>query len=304
MFHKRFARFTGSDFFVVPRPFVVGYLTYSFALIAYMTSKHHLPLLPSPSSTPTFLKPKAMFENPKILLAPDISCGSVQVVVHSAVRNYAHRGAFRHMVAAQSTTDNFDVAFIVALSKSHQENDAVQREFHTHRDVVVVDFVDSYRNNSLKHLAWMVWLSKSPCISTFVVKVDDDAYVNFQGVDRFINVYRLNVQTPFIAGYINTEAPVARDPRKKWKVDANEYSGNFYPPYAYGLAYITNLHSIKKLLEHAYTIPLFWIDDVHIGILAASADVPFVTLNRKICMSLPCRERDIMFVHMPVKEPL
>ena len=49
-----------------------------------------------------------------------------------------------------------------------------------------------------------------------------------------------------------------------------DYSGEFYPTYCSGAAYILTMDLVPKLLNESYMTRFFWVDDVYVtGILAA-----------------------------------
>ncbi|MFW8412663.1 hypothetical protein ACOIDN_32005, partial [Klebsiella pneumoniae] len=67
----------------------------------------------------------------------------------------------------------------------------------------------------------------------------------------------------------------------KWRVTQAEYSGQVYPDFLAGWAYLTTRPAAAALLQATAALPPFWINDVHVtGTAAALAGVPRYSLDR------------------------
>ena len=61
----------------------------------------------------------------------------------------------------------------------------IQNEHLLYGDIVQGDFVDTYRNLSLKAVVGNLWVSKFCSQAEFVVKTDDDMFVDLYEVKNF-----------------------------------------------------------------------------------------------------------------------
>ena len=66
----------------------------------------------------------------------------------------------------------------------------IQNEHLLYGDIVQGDFVDTYRNLSLKAVVGNLWVSKFCSKAEFVVKTDDDMFVDLYEVKIFsLSIY-------------------------------------------------------------------------------------------------------------------
>lgn len=70
------------------------------------------------------------------------------------------------------------VLFVVGLAQNATTNNVVARENEVFQDIVIADFIDSYRNLSYKALTAFYWLNKYCNNVKHIVKTDDDVFVN------------------------------------------------------------------------------------------------------------------------------
>jgi len=63
----------------------------------------------------------------------------------------------------------------------------VNREFERHKDLVQGNFIDSYRNLTLKAVLGLRWLSQYCRQAPFVIKTDDDTFINIFEIVRLMS---------------------------------------------------------------------------------------------------------------------
>jgi len=102
------------------------------------------------------------------------------VLVASALKHGDRRSAVRKTWGASN--QDVKVLFLLGGQKEGKEDmlleEEIQKEWKDFRDLVREDFVDSYQNLTLKTLGGMRWASKHCPQATWVMKTDDDMYVN------------------------------------------------------------------------------------------------------------------------------
>ena len=144
-------------------------------------------------------------------------------------------------------------------------------------DIVQETFIDSYRNLSLKSVALVRWISLYCPDSTFVLKADDDMYIN---VPRLLSRLRAQFDKGplFIMGFLLKEIRPIRTEKHKWYLSTKVYPEPTFPNYVCGTAYaMTTTAALRLYVESFYVRPLF-LEDVYLtGILADKASVPRIS---------------------------
>ena len=78
----------------------------------------------------------------------------------------------------QNLIDLVGFAFILGRTAKNHVQVLIERESYEHKDILQIDMIDTYYNLSMKAAALLNWL-KQNCIEVdFILKVDDDVYVN------------------------------------------------------------------------------------------------------------------------------
>jgi Galactosyltransferase len=194
------------------------------------------------------------------------------VYIHSAPENYMKRLLLRQ-TWVRPTLYNLPVrfAFFVGIrSNDPAVNQAVQLESDHFHDVIQAEFEDSYKNLSMKSLSAIHWISMHCNSTRFVLKTDDDAYVNMRALLRHLS----DIDHPsgtaggpqprhMILCRIWKTMEVLRNDTK-WGVSRDEFPADFYPAYCSGIAWVMTLDMIVAMDRIASKVKLFWIDDVYI----------------------------------------
>ena len=153
----------------------------------------------------------------------------------------------------------------------------MRAEVKTHGDVVQESFIDTYNNLSLKTVALVRWASHYCQDSTFVVKADDDMYIN---VPRLLAKLRsqLDKGPLFIIGFLHPDSRPFRTKGHKWYVPPSEFRHKKYPNYVSGTAYAMTTTAAMRLYVESFYVRLLYLEDVYLtGILADKASVPRVS---------------------------
>jgi beta-1,3-galactosyltransferase 1 len=208
--------------------------------------------------------------------------------VHSAHSNFIKRQIIRETWASQDILSklNVKVFFLVGLSNSSVMEARIAKESDEHRDIVQGNFFDSYRNLTYKHLTGLRWVTKFCNESTFVMKADDDAFIDiFQVVKSLKRFLRAASSSGLQSSTIPSHHPLhdilacslfpegtSVKRTGKWALSKEEYPGDSYPTYCSGIAYFMTPDVSSKLFNTAHLkgIKVMWIDDVFVtGVLPA-----------------------------------
>ena len=132
---------------------------------------------------------------PKSVIAPaNTTCDTnldLLVYVHSKWSNSIKRRYIRNTWGGKHALLNYNVRIVFVLGKPEHSEDQVKinNEQLFHGDILEADVTDSFQNISLKCLAALNWIANICPSAKFILKVDDDMYVNpFTIYDRVLNV--------------------------------------------------------------------------------------------------------------------
>lgn len=173
-------------------------------------------------------------------------------------------------------TNNAVVLFFLGSKEEQNLQEKINSEALKYKDIVQENFIDSYRNLSLKTVALMRWVSIYCADSAFVLKADDDMYINIPRLVMKLREQRKRGPM-FILGAVHYNTEPFRDQKNKWFVTFDEYPSNMFPNYMSGTAYaMTSTAAIRLYVESLYVKNLF-LEDVYLtGIVADKAAVPRV----------------------------
>ncbi|CAJ0955647.1 unnamed protein product, partial [Mesorhabditis belari] len=162
----------------------------------------------------------------------------VVFVVHTAVSNKEKRAAIRDTYANMQWYKKYHIRTLFATGRSMDRNDEQQLEAEAkfHQDIVQADFIDHYRNLTIKGLSWMRFL-RDHCPSVqLVVKLDDDLLPNIFGFmeDFEKNKVKTNKTFTCLLYYGN----VIRDPGSPWFVSKEAMPEDQWGRYCTGTSFI------------------------------------------------------------------
>ncbi|CAN8014948.1 unnamed protein product, partial [Ixodes persulcatus] len=192
-------------------------------------------------------------------------------MIFSAPRNFDRRNAIRETWASEiKEKSNSRTVFLLAKTESDKVQHAIVSESYLHADIIQGTHVDHYQNLTLKAKMMLRWALKHCPKVTFLIKCDDDTFVN---VENLINVMK-SKRTDTIHGPLYANDPPHRDPSSKWYVSKEEYNGAEYPPFVAGTFYVLGGSILRRLYDASEQEPFFWLEDVFLtGFVAEKAGV-------------------------------
>ena len=136
----------------------------------------------------------------------------------------------------------------------------------------------------LSAMSWCVLNTDAP----YVMKVDDDTYVNIQYLVRQLRLGNQPVVSQilesqgdarnYIMGAVVLDSAVVRDEEDKWFLSQLEYPSDYFPTYTSGNGYVMTRSAMKKILAASFKTDMINLEDVFItGILAREAQVTLVS---------------------------
>ncbi|XP_071003188.1 beta-1,3-galactosyltransferase 1-like isoform X2 [Oncorhynchus clarkii lewisi] len=147
--------------------------------------------------------------------------------------------------------------------ETEQLQEKVLQESKEHQDLLQSDFIDSYKNLTIKTMVMMEWLSSRCPNASYAMKIDSDMFLNVNTlVNMLLHAPTQNYQT----GLVARRGAVLRDHNSKWYLPKEVFPEPVYPPYALGLGYVFTLDLPRKLVEASRHVKAVYIEDVYLGL--------------------------------------
>ena len=219
------------------------------------------------------------------------------IFVTSAPYKRVFRDAIRSSWASKNFTAKYNtkVLFLFGWDVDKVNNNLVEEESKQYQDIVRANFVDKYENLTLKSLAMLNWVLEYCRTARFLVKSDDDLYVNLPVILSDLRTFG-TTKDKFLLGrihpiYIVPRAEHVPKHNKKWIVSREEYPDDNYPEYLLGSAYAMTLLTVPDLYKASMEVPYLKIEDVFVtGVCANKVGIRRIEINCLVHI-LPCKLR-------------
>ncbi|XP_062845414.1 beta-1,3-galactosyltransferase 2-like [Trichomycterus rosablanca] len=159
------------------------------------------------------------------------------------------------------------VLFLLGLpseNDSKTDQKRIELENLQHQDILQSDFIDSYRNLTIKTMIMLEWLKDRCAQVKYAAKVDADMLLNITAMIKMLQD-SVTPQKNYITGLISYENVVIRDPYNKFYIPPEVYADSVYPPYPLGMCYIISMDLPEKILQMSKKIKPIFIEDAYIG---------------------------------------
>ncbi|XP_035283119.1 beta-1,3-galactosyltransferase 1-like [Anguilla anguilla] len=191
------------------------------------------------------------------------------LIVPVAAKNLLARGAIRRTWGNESLVlgKTIRLFFLLGLPSgkgSERLQADVEKEREEHRDLLQSNFLDSYRNLTIKTMMMLEWVASRCRNASYAMKVDSDVFLNVQNLVKML----LDPKTPrqdYITGMVTRHSVVVRNPNSKWYMPVDVYPDATYPPYPLGMGYVFSTDLPQKLVDVSRRIRPLYIEDVHVA---------------------------------------
>ncbi|XP_074652772.1 beta-1,3-galactosyltransferase 1-like [Tubulanus polymorphus] len=187
----------------------------------------------------------------------------LMVVVTTAVSSFNQRKAIRTTwgSAVNEPRLRTRLIFIVGSANDSAAQYTLQEESDVYQDIVQKDFIDTYRNLTIKSIAMVKWVRDFCPQARFLLKSDDDMFINIPLLIKHLNETNKKHRRFYFCA-CQYQSLAMRKKSDKWFVTKREYSAKYYPPYCAGSQYSMSGSIVAELYEHSRYIPFFWLEDV------------------------------------------
>lgn len=197
------------------------------------------------------------------------------VIITTSYEHRSRRSSLRNswLSCSQNNTSELRYIFILGQTENKTLLQSVIVEEKQYQDIVVANFKDSYKNLTLKTITGFHWANEQCQHARFVMKTDDDVYVNIPGIMEILD----RKDDSFSLGYPNRGTKPLRTVGHKWYMSYEEYPSSTYPDYFDGLGYILSMTLLKRILNIYPFVRFISLEDVFIGLCLKSLGYRYKT---------------------------
>lgn len=94
------------------------------------------------------------------------------------------------------------MAFVIGATDNQSIENSLKTESYWYRDIIRGHFIDSYQNLTFKSISMLEWADTYCSRAEYILKSDDDMFVNVLRLMSFIDTHPLKQQQKVIFGYI------------------------------------------------------------------------------------------------------
>ncbi|XP_077416307.1 beta-1,3-galactosyltransferase 2 [Vanacampus margaritifer] len=141
--------------------------------------------------------------------------------------------------------------------------DMLEEESKKYSDVIQMNFLDSYKNLTIKSMMIMNWLATYCPHATYAMKVDADIFVN---VFYLLRLLSTAPRSDYITGSVITDGKPRRDLNSKWHLREQLYPDDSFPAYVSGAGYVFSTDMAAKVSWASRFVPRIPLEDVYVGL--------------------------------------
>ncbi|CAF0848500.1 unnamed protein product [Brachionus calyciflorus] len=181
--------------------------------------------------------------------------------VNTRPENFAQRQLIRETWTKRSIFVQVRVIFLLGLTPNKKIQNRLLLESNTYKDLVQENYMDTYRNLTLKGVMSLKWIIKYCSNIKYYLKCDDDIVINTFKVLQFLKQVKLKPKT--IACNLLYDSGVIRDVSSKWYLSVEEYAPDKFMDYCSGAAYIITSDVLEEMYNKSHYVHFVWIDDFY-----------------------------------------
>lgn len=195
------------------------------------------------------------------LYATEINPRSIVIVVLSARKNFTKRKLIRQTYGSIKSVNNINILALVfmlgSLDAPGQEKvnfGELEAENIEFGDLIMGDFVDTYRNLTRKTIMAYEWLTSYCREAQIVVKTDDDVLVNIYKLSKELSNWSpTEVTSSNIWCTVHWKEDVVKDVNSVFYASPSDFPDGVFPKHCAGVGYVTPMTVIDRIVKEIST---------------------------------------------------
>ncbi|XP_053678495.1 beta-1,3-galactosyltransferase 5-like [Anopheles nili] len=225
---------------------------------------------------------------------------SLLILVTSAPTHREQRLAIRQSWGHYGSRRDISIGFIVGQTDEARIEDQLAAESYMYSDLIRGNFIDSYRNLTLKTISLLEWTKLHCPNASFLLKTDDDMFINVPKLLQFMEAHSSQRRTIF--GRLAKKWKPIRNKKSKYYVSPEQYYPPVFPPFTTGPAYLLTADIIREMFDKSLSQTYLKLEDVYTtGIVAQLLNIHRINvkefLNRRIAFN-QCNIKKAISIHM------
>lgn len=222
------------------------------------------------------------------------------ITITSAPSHEAARMAIRQTWGHFAERRDVAIAFMLGSVANNTINEKIKKEQYIYGDIIRGKFIDTYDNLTLKTISMLEWVDNYCPKAAFVLKTDDDMYINVNRLLAFIEKHNPTLRA--IYGRLAKKWKPIRNKKSKYYISPQQYKPAVFPDFTTGPAYLFPARLAKELYSSALNHTYFKLEDVFVtGIVANGLKIKRIHvpefLNKRVSLT-PCSVQRGISIHM------
>lgn len=200
------------------------------------------------------------------------------LLIATEARKVEARNAIRQTWGNESVAPTLGFIRLFMLGKNEGELGLLQQrtleaESQRHHDIIQQDFLDSYKNLTIKTLMGMNWVAMHCPQASYVMKTDSDMFVNTEYlIYKLLRPEEKPKKNYFTGNNMRGFAP-NRNKNSKWYMPPELYPSDKYPTFCSGTGYVFSGDLASKIYRASLSIRRLHLEDVYVGICLAKLQI-------------------------------
>jgi beta-1,3-galactosyltransferase 1 len=212
---------------------------------------------------------------------------NILIYIHSSPKNFKYRQFVRETWSNRVLFPNIRTVFMMGLANDSQVNNLLVYEYNEYGDIVQKDFLDTYRNLTIKALMALKWIKDYCPNINYIVKLDEDVLMNTFALLDYVDelkTQKFKIENTIMC-YTWSKAVVQHNNTSKWFVTYDEINADIYLDYCAGAAFILTPDLAPLYFNLSQYVKFFWIDDYYItGQIRSLTNTTLISITSKFIM--------------------
>lgn len=196
------------------------------------------------------------------------------LLITTEARQVEARNAIRQTWGNESIAPGLEVIRLFLLGTNvgelgHLQQKMLEAESRRHHDIIQQDFLDTYKNLTIKTMMGMNWVAIHCRKASYAMKTDSDMFVNTEYLIYKLLRPELKPKKNFFTGNNMRGFAPNRNKNSKWYMSPELYPSERYPTFCSGTGYVFSGDLAGKIYRASLSIPRLHLEDVYVGMCLA-----------------------------------